>query len=141
MTFAALPPTALVKAASEVTVSGVALPPPVVVGTFMPDCEAQPINALPVGGEVQLPVLVLPAALTAPAAPPLVVPPAPPRPALPLVPAEPLEPALPPRDVVAPPEPVPLEPSAPAAAPESLAALPAPPESAEPHPGKRFSAH
>src|SRR5262249_34695005 len=92
MTAAVLPMTALLKAIASDTITGVAVPPPV-VGPFcpIPLCEAQPMRSLGAGGSVQL---------DPPPAPPL--PPAPPPPAPPGAP-----PAAEPPPPVAPPDPPP----------------------------------
>src|SRR5512137_1614687 len=67
MTAALVPLTAFCRSAKDVTVTGVALPPPVVVVTPLPDIAAQPTSGLGSGGAVQLPVV--PAVAVAPPRP------------------------------------------------------------------------
>src|SRR6185312_12886472 len=99
MTAAFVPPAAELSAATDVTVWGAALPPPVVVVIPSPETEAHPASGLAAGGVVQLepptpvppvpepPVPEPPAAV--PPLPPVLVPPAPvpAAPPLPPVPA------------------------------------------------------
>src|SRR5947199_410919 len=69
MTAGVLPDAAEVRAASVVTVCGVAVPPPVVVVTLLPETDAQPTSALAAGGVEQLELVPPAPAVPVPAAP------------------------------------------------------------------------
>src|SRR5262245_58010188 len=115
----------LVNADADVTITGVASPPPVVPFWFMPFTDAHPMSALAGGGVAQPPAPVVP---PLPALPPP-VPPRPPAPAAPppLPAAPPRPPAPPPPVPAALPPPVPPRPPAPAAPPPVPALPPAAP--------------
>src|SRR5499427_5589649 len=115
MTAGVVPPAAPFSAARVVTVTGGALPPPVVVDTDIPPlpapgCDAQPRSGPAAGGSVHVPLV-----------------PPPPVPADPPVPAAPAPPVVPPRPLPAPPADPPPRPPAPPPVPAEPALPPLPP--------------